>query len=493
MTSLWLDRVDQIETDTFVPDVAYDDVVVGGGLTGLITAVLLSRAGRRVAVVEARFVGAVTTGHTTAKVSLLQGTRYSAILSAHSEEVARAYLEGNREGQAWLLRYCSDHGVPFEQRDAYTYAGASSGAASVRKEFDACRRVGLDVTLEDADELPYASYGAVRLRDQAQFDPLDVLTALAAELRARGGVLLQDVRVKNVDVGSTTTVTSESGNLAAENVVLATGIPILDRGLYFAKVTPQRSYAMAFRVPGPVPQGMYLSTESPTRSLRTASYNGEDVLVVGGNGHEVGRHPSPQSMVDELTAWTLENFPGAVRSHVWSAQDYESHNHVPFVGKLPGGGGHVYLATGYGKWGMTNAPMAALRIAGEILGGQMPWADTLGSRVTKPLAALQAIQYNAEVGVAALQGWAAAELRPLPDKAPAEGEGVVGRRDLRPAAVATLNGRTCTVSAVCTHLGGVVRWNDAEKSWDCPLHGSRYAVDGTVLEGPTTEPLERLA
>ena len=153
MTSLWLDRSRTIETDKFIADTAYDEVVVGAGLTGLVTATLLARAGHRVAVLEARHVGAVTTGNTTAKLSLLQGTMLSKIVKHHSEKVAAAYVEGNREAQAWALRYCEDNDIPVQRRDAYTYAGKRSGKSSVGKEYDIAQRVGLEVEQVDADEL----------------------------------------------------------------------------------------------------------------------------------------------------------------------------------------------------------------------------------------------------------------------------------------------------------------------------------------------------
>ena len=493
MTSLWLDAAPPIGSDPVPAGQHFDVVVVGAGLTGLATALLLARAGKRVCVLEARRVGAVTTGNTTGKVSLLQGTQLSAILRNHSRGVGQAYVDGNREGQAWLLRYLRDHAIGYDVRDAYTYAGTQDGLASVRAEFEAATELGLDVEWQDGIEPTIPCAGAVRLADQAQIDPMPVLAALVADARQHGAVIVEQTRVTGVHRGRQTRVDIPTGSLTAESVVLASGVPFLDRGLYFAKVVPQRSYGMAFRAPGPLPQGMYLSADSPTRSLRTARHGVEELLVVGGNGHTVGRARSPKALVKELTTWTTAYFPGAERTHVWSAQDYSSLNGVPFVGAMPRTGGKVLVATGYSKWGMTNAVAAALNLSSTILGGRMDWAKTLGTRITKPPAVVSGAVANAEVGVELTKGWASAELHALSDtdRRPPEGAGVVGRDGVQPVGVSTVDGRTCAVSAVCTHLKGILTWNDQERSWDCPLHGSRFAADGTRLEGPATSDLAR--
>ena len=462
MTSLWLDNSSALPDDAF-PEEPVDEIVVGAGITGLTTALLLARAGHRVAVIEAREVGAVATGNTTAKVSLLQGTKYSQLLRFQSKDVAGAYVEANREGQGWLLRFCDDHGVPVQRRPAYTYAASEGELSTVRKEYDAAKSLGLDVAWWDSLDTPFPNHGAVVLEDQAQFDPMDFLHALAVQLREHGGTLHQGRRVTGVSRTGAPEVELDDGTtLRADHVVLATGVPILDRGLYFSKVEPERSYALAFEGVA-APEGMYLSAGSDSRSIRDTPVDGGTRLLVGGAGHSVGRTRSELQHVDRLREWTAEHFPGAVETHQWSAQDYSPHDGVPFVGLLPRGLGRIYVATGFDKWGMTNGVAAARTILGRILGEEPTWSRPLSRRSIGPSAVAQLATINAKVGLAAAGS-------------------VVDR---------VRNERPCEVFGVCTHLGGLLHWNDVESSWDCPLHGSRFSPDGSVLEGPATKPLAR--
>ncbi|MRG59055.1 FAD-dependent oxidoreductase [Agromyces sp. CFH 90414] len=494
MTSLWLDPAPIIETDGADSPRAFDEVVVGAGLTGLVTAVLLARAGRRVGVLEARTVGAVTTGNTTAKLSVLQGAHLQHVRRRTSERVLRAYVEANLAGQAWLRAYLAERGLPVQVRDAVSFAASPDGRSTVEREVEAARSAGLPVTTQLAEQLPFEVHAAVRLRDQAQFDPMDALAALAAEFRALGGVIRTGVRMTGARVGRPVRVRTTAGEFTAERLVIATGIPILDRGLYFAKLRGHRSYAAAYRTDAPLPQGMYLSVDSPTRSIRTApepdvAAGAPELLLVGGYGHEVGREPSPRSRVDGLEAWTQQVWPGARQTHRWSAQDYETPHGVPFVGWLPRGRGRVFVATGYDKWGMTNAVQCALTLAGDLLGELPEWARTLRHRVSRPAAIGAGIGMNAAVAKHYAVGWARAMTRPAPDATP-EGGGAVGRatrpggRVPLPTAVSTVDGVTCRVSGMCPHLGAVLAWNDAERTWDCPAHASRFTADGRLLEGP---------
>ena len=494
MKTVWFDRHPDLalSDDVDLEGLRPETVVVGAGLTGLAIGVLLARSGQDVVILEYQRLGGVTTGHTTAKLSLLQGSQFSKILQRHSPEMLAAYLEANREGQAWLRRFMDEKGVEYQVRDAWTYATTEKGLKELEAEHEACRQVGLAVEMAEPTELPFEVAGALRLPDQLQIDPLLVLDALRAQFVEHGGVLVEGVRVTDATSSQPVEIATSRGKLTAREVILATGAPFLDRGGHFAKLVPQRSYVTMHKPAGAIPQGMYLSIDAPTRSLRTVETPEGQLLMVGGNGHVTGRIDRESEAVDSLEAWTKEHFPGAEMTHSWSAQDYEPHDTLPFAGPLPGGGGAIYAATGYNKWGMANAVAAALNLSQQLLGGQMAWADALNNRSLKLGTVAHVVKNTVGVAGELAKDWVAAELKSLPDDLPAEGEGVVGRVDGKLVGMSTVDGVTCKVSGICTHMGGVLKWNDEASSWDCPLHGSRFAADGQRLEGPAVADLDRL-
>jgi glycine/D-amino acid oxidase-like deaminating enzyme/nitrite reductase/ring-hydroxylating ferredoxin subunit len=465
LASLWQDRHPRTApAEPVEPTGRFDVAVVGAGLTGLTTALLLARGGRSVVVLEAGRIGDGTTGRSTAKISLLQGTQLATISSRHPQKVVSAYVEAQREGAAWVERFCRDHDVAVQHQDAVTFAHGGSGEKAIRNEQEVANRAGLPVEWVDELPLPFPVPAAIRLPGQFQLDPIELLDELSLQGAAHGVQIVEGARVLRVRGSDPVRITTASGDVDAVRVVVATNLPVLDRGGFFARMKPARSYSIAFRTDRPAVDAMYLSADEPARSLRHAPSDEGPLLLVGGNGHTTGRGGSARQRLDGLRAWTLEFWPEAVETHAWSAQDYVPHHALPYAGPILPGNDEIFVAGGYSKWGMTNAVAASLALSAQLLGSPPGWAQVLRPYAPTELRGLPtATLDNAEVGVEMARGW-------------------VG-------AVATRSIRTGGLTRVCTHLGGVVAWNDAERSWDCPLHGSRFDETGAVLDGPAVRPL----
>ena len=471
-----------------------DVVVVGAGITGLSTALALLERGATVTLLEAGRLCSGVTAYTTAKVSSLHGLTYAGLAKSHGDDAARAYGHANEAAIAQVAAWVAEHGIDCDlsRRPAYTYTTSVVTLEDVVQEVEVAQRLGLPASFTNTTELPYEVKGAVRFENQAQFHPRDYCLGLAAAIAAKGGTIHEGTRVVDVDEGSPCTVQVEGGrSVQADQVVLATHLPFLDRGGFFAKCHPTRSYAVAVRLEdGSLPlQGMYLGADEPTRSARSAL--GDEFLILGGEGHKTGQDDDTRERYGALESWAREHFAVASIDHRWSAQDYASVDGLPFVGRqLPAS--KVFVATGFKKWGMTNGTAAGLLLADELTGrvnDLKPVLDATRQRTT--LTSRDLYRENANVAEHFI-GDRLSSLRPPSADTLAPGEGgIVSCAGDKVAAYRDDSGELHAVSPVCTHLGCLVSFNTAEKSWDCPCHGSRFTLDGEVLQGPATDDLER--
>ncbi|MGW0658435.1 FAD-dependent oxidoreductase [Streptodolium elevatio] len=473
-----------------------DVAVVGGGIAGLCTAWELSRAGRRVALVEALRVAESVTGHTTGKVSSLHGLRYTRLIREAGRETARLYARSQQEAVEHVVATADELGIDcdLERAPAYVYAESPEVRDEVRAEAAAACEAGLDAVFTEETDLPFPVLGAVRVPDQVQFHPRKYLLALVADILAHGGQIFEDSRVVGLGEGTPCRVTTESGvQVTARDVVVATHYPVFDRALLFARLRPVRELVVAGLVPASdAPDGMYVSPETRTRSVRSApsSEDGQRLLILTGEKFTPGAR-GVERRHDRLAQWARDRFPSLRPMYRWAAQDASTTDGMPYVGYFHPGTKHVYVATGFDGWGMSGGVMAGRLLAGMITGAKLPWTDVYDPRRLHPLR--EALPFvKAQAGVA--RHFVGDRIRlPKLDGASqvAPGTGRVLRVRGRRAAVYHDPGTGLrAVSANCTHLGCTVQFNDAERTWDCPCHGSRFGVDGAVLNGPATRPLE---
>lgn len=490
--SAWMTAASPQAAPPLRENVQVDVAIVGAGLTGITAAILLKNAGKTVAVVDADRIGSGVTGRTTAHITAILDTRYQTIASDFGEDGARLAAQSHQAAIEQVAALVAEKAIDcdFRRVPGYLYTENPQDTPMLEKEVEAARKAGLNASFTEQIPLPISAKSALWLPDQAQFHPLKYLFRLAQDIPGDGSFLFENSCVIDINDGDPCVVKTETGSVTAQAVIIATHIP---PGIHLVdtEAAPYRSYVLAIRTRSDFPDGLYWDTEEPYNYTRWAKIDGERLLIIGGKDHKTGQHNDTTSRYRALEEHARKHFDVESVVYRWSAQVYEPADGLAYIGKSPGAQ-NVYFASGYSGNGMTYANIAARLMSDLVLGRENPYADLYSPARIKPLAS--AVDYVKEnLNVAA--HWIGdrmsksddqiAEVRP--------GEGRIVEVDGRQiAAYRATDGALHTLSPVCTHMGCIVAWNDAESTWDCPCHGGRYKATGERIEGPPKRDLERV-
>ena len=493
--SYWLVSASYPEFPPLEQEVKTDVCVVGGGIAGMTTAYLLTGAGCATVLLEAGRIGYGVTGHTTAKVTSQHQLYYDRLIKALGKERAQAYADANQSAVDWVERAQNTEGIDcgFTRLPAYVFAEKDGEIKDLEKEQKAYETLGLPGEVTTDTGLPFTVPGALRMDNQAQFHPIKYLYGLADAARRKGLTIYEGTQVMMLErIDDMWKVRTSAGNLWAKYVVLASHFPFIDKpGLYYLRLHQEKSYAITLRDAEANLPGMYINAKGPGRSLRMhADEKGPLVLLVGA-GHRTGREDSALRHYDILRQWAGEIYPKGIIEHHWSAQDIYTLDRLPCIGSLARQTPDVYVATGFHKWGMSNGTAAGIILSDMIVKGEHPWAEAFSPQRFTPAAGTGGLLKQGAVVTISFAG----DRMVLPEDNPPfpePGDAAVIRTAGRLIGIyRDEEGHLHGVNPKCTHLHCIVQWNNAEETWDCPCHGSRFDMDGHVVEGPAVLPLER--
>lgn len=480
MTSLWRKEIEGIEGVTHSnsgENTNYDVIVIGAGLCGILTAYYLKKAGKKVLIIETNKIACGQTERTTAKITSQHGLKYQELIKNVGAYKARLYARSNEEAIEEYERLVKENNIAcdFIKIPAFLY---STKEEKLKKELDAATSVGINAEYKENLDLPFSVKGAVMFPNQAQFSPLKFIKHLVMQLE-----ILEDTKVIKVKKNKVYTESEKTKDIFyASKIVMATHYPIKNvPGFYFLRQHQERSYVVAISGSHEIDKikGMYYSVDASGLSLRRKG----DILLLGGSSNRTGNNKKGGAY-DFLINEANKYFRGYKEECRWSAQDCIPHDKIPFIGKYSVFTPHLYVATGFQKWGMTTSMIAARLLSDEICGVDNPYKELYSPQRLNIKAGIKDLLRDVGISVCSLsKGMFHYPIR-KGDKIINGQGGIANVNGKRQACYRDYEGNLHTISARCTHMGCELTWNPDEKSFDCPCHGSRFGIDGNMIDNP---------
>ena len=497
LTSLWQYQMPAYEAnEAAAMDVVFDVIIVGGGITGITTALQLQKAGKKCLIAEAHTIGFGTSGGTTAHLNTFMDSSYADIEKNFGEQNAQLVLKAAIAAIDLVKNNVDAYNIDcgFSELPGYVYSKDDEQTAELDKIFEASLKAGCDVAYADSIPVTDDFIKALRYEKQAQFHPSQYLYAVAKAFEAAGGVLLQDCRITDVtSENDRLEVESSKGKLVAQHLVYATHIPPGVNLLHF-RCAPYRSYVMALTLnDNNYPDALAYDMFDVYHYYRTQEIDGQKYLVAGGEDHKTAHHDNTEECFSNLESYLRERFSIKEVAFKWSSQYFEPTDGLPYIGHLPGNPETVYVATGFGGNGMTYSHVTALLLTDLITNGTSEYAALFSPARVKPVAGFESFVKEAADVVSRFIGdrFNKEKIESLSEILPGEGK-LVKYEGESIALFKDEQGLLYAVNPACTHINCTVAWNIAERSWDCPCHGSRFSVEGEMLTGPARKNLERI-
>ncbi len=493
--SIWQDQIKaHVPANPWEKNTRYDVLIVGGGITGLTTALLLQQKGKKCILAEAHNIGFGTTGGTTAHLNTLLDAPYYELEKSFGREDAQLVAKGAREAIArieTISRNCNID-CDLEYKTAYLYAETDDEAAELEKIKDGNEHAGVTTEWSNSIPVPVPFTRALSIGGQGQLHAGKYIAGLAKAFEEVGGVILQHCLVSKVTGDEEILADTCLGAIKAGACVYATHLPP-GINIFSFRCAPYRSYAVAFTLKtGDYPSGLAYDSKDPYHYFRSHNVNGQDYVIAGGMDHKTGHCDNTEHVFTELEAYLKKYFDIDKVAYKWSSQYYNSVDGLPYIGLMPGHD-HVYAATGYGGNGIIYGTLAGTILCDLICGQASPYAEVFDPSRIKVAAGFSSfIKENADV----VSNFVSKrinidKLKQLADLAPGEGKIVIWENN-KVALYKDEHGHIYAVDPVCPHARCIVSWNNAEKTWDCPCHGARYAPNGDLLSGPASKGLTQV-
>lgn len=491
MSSYWIDTSKQTNYPKLNSNISTDICIIGGGITGIATAYMLKDSGLNITLLEASEIAMGVSANTTAKITSQHGLFYDYLLKSYGFDIAKRYLDSNEEAINTIKNIVKKENIDcnFENEDSYVYTCSKNYVQKIKDETSAVKFLGLDAKLVTETSLPFDIKAGICFPNQAKFHIRKYILGILPSLSKIN--IFEHSRVTNIKAqNGLYKVFANEHTVNCKYVIMATHYPIKNfPGMYFLKMYQDKSYVIAVDTKKPLFNGMYISAEEPIISFRTA----DNLLLVGGSGHKTGN-----TNIDlDKSYLNLENYikgfyPDAEVKYKWTTEDCISLDKIPYIGKFSKLFDNIYVATGYKKWGMTTSHVAAKIISDDILGKENKYASIYSATRFAPLKNHKEFSNMLNQSIYSLAINKIKKPKLNYTQIPNNCGGIADYKGKKIGLYKDENGKMYAVKPYCTHLGCELSWNNLDKTWDCPCHGSRYDYTGKIITEPTTRNLERI-